>query len=123
MSESTTVSGLLDLSGRSEATQGARPASKSLHHLLTAAKAVLLGAGAIMAGVLIFAVANYSKIQESHANFERAEAAAIAAENRTFCENVGLGDGTDQHSACMRDLDTIRARHERRILAASQGLL
>jgi hypothetical protein len=121
MNESRAAYG--DQRGRTQVTHSADVAGKALRYLYAALNAVFWAAGGIMVGILIFAVANFSKLQDSRANFEREQAAAISTENRTFCESVGLHQGTDQHSACMRDLDVIRARHERRILEDSQGLL
>ena len=54
-------------------------------------------------------------IKEIHANAANAEAAAIQAENRSFCERYGLKAPNVVFFRCTHDLDVVRANQARRL--------
>jgi hypothetical protein len=40
----------------------------------------------------------------------------MAFESRTFCEKWGMPAGTKRYDTCVADIETIRARHEKRVM-------
>ena len=60
---------------------------------------------------------------DARATAQQERAAETAAENRAFCEKWGMPFGTPAHATCMRDLDEIRARHDKRLAEDAGSLL
>jgi|SRR6185312_3949397 len=46
---------------------------------------------------------------------EQARLNEMAAESRALCEKWGMPDGSPKHAACLADIDSVRANHQRRI--------
>ena len=78
----------------------------------------------VLAAVLIgiFAM-SYVYGSAARAEIERANAAAIDAENRVFCTGLGLAPASDPYQKCTLGLDDIRRRHQERLYADMEGLL
>ena len=58
----------------------------------------------------------------ARAEIERANAAAIDLESRTFC-GIGLIPTSDTYKKCTLGLDDIRRHHQERLYADMEGLL
>jgi hypothetical protein len=82
----------------------------------------IFGLGAIILSMAGLSLWILQTAGPAHASLERQRKSEIAAENRSFCEKWALPAGTSQHVACVADLTTIRARHEKRILSYSDLL-
>ena len=84
--------------------------------------------GAILAGALAAAFAvgvaswliSYGTEMRNAVEFRRAM--EIEDESRTYCGKWGMRETTAAYAACAKDLENIRARHERRINADMAGL-
>ena len=71
----------------------------------------------------VAAVEMIRKAPDARATAQRERAAETGAENRAFCEKWGMPFGTAAHVTCTRDLDEIRARHDKRLADDAGGLL
>jgi hypothetical protein len=89
----------------------------------TAERRTISVVGALILITLLSLAAATPRLRQARATLEQERALDIAAENRTYCERWGMRQRTRAHSECSMDLDALRDRHERRILADMQGLI
>lgn len=75
----------------------------------------------LAAGALFFLAVVAPNIPEYRAQAERQRIAEIAAENRSFCEKLGMPAGTQQHTRCTLDVGALRARIARRMADELDG--
>ncbi len=58
-----------------------------------------------------------------HAKAQAALAEDIARENTAFCEKRGFTAGVREHEDCVRDLNVLRANHDKRTAESAYGIL
>jgi hypothetical protein len=81
-------------------------------------------AAGIAAGALIaLFVTAFHYGRDAQANAQRAEAATVEQETRSFCTGLGIPPGTDAYVRCENGLAAIRLRLEQRLAAEAAGLL
>lgn len=58
-----------------------------------------------------------------HAKAQALLAEDVARENTTFCEKRGFTAGAREHEDCVRDLNELRANHDKRTAESAYGIL
>jgi hypothetical protein len=69
----------------------------------------------LLAFVIYFIAFVIPKAPEIQARGERIRAQEIAAEDSSFCEKLGLKQGTDKYNQCLLDVGAFRLKVEKRI--------
>lgn len=76
-------------------------------------KVIGIGTAAVLAVAFIAWVSHVSAGERLLR--EQARLSEMAAESRALCEKWGMPDGSPKHAACLADIDSVRASHQRRI--------
>jgi hypothetical protein len=66
----------------------------------------------LIALIIYFSLFTLPKIRQAKAQLGVQRIQEIAAENMRYCEKWGFLAGTDKHTACMLDLQELRAKIE-----------
>lgn len=72
---------------------------------------------AFCAATVIWLVFSLPKMMDARATAERLLARELMEESRTYCEKWGLAVGTHEHALCTLDVQELRERHQKRVLA------
>ena len=83
--------------------------ARRIHHNVETA----MGA-ALFAFVIYLAIFVLPKMPELQAQYARARAQEISAENAWLCEKVGIKPGTDRYNRCLLDVGQFRWKVEKR---------
>lgn len=92
-------------------------ADKSERH---AGLGLVCGFALIIAAVLI---AMQPTISAMHAKAQALVVEEVARENTTFCEKRGFTAGAREHEDCVRDLNDLRAKQDKRTAESAYGIL